>query len=270
MTVDWQFIDPQRREVIAQLVTTARGVEARLTRDGLEATIVDGFRQNARALLQKQELQSLVQGNADSSGAQADGFTPLTLAGAGGPGGGGLSDAAGSVVLVQTDEGHGSGFLISGEGHLLTNAHVVGKAKIVRIRWSDGFVTVGEVLRLDRRRDVALVKTSPHSRPALALRPGLARTGEVAFAIGTPLDPKFQGTVTRGIVSAVRIYDGMSFVQSDVTVNPGNSGGPLLDDSGRVIAITDLGYQPEGIPTGINLFIPIGDALDFLNLKVTP
>jgi S1-C subfamily serine protease len=140
----------------------------------------------------------------------------------------------------------------------------------VRIRWSDGFAADGEVVRVDKRRDVALIKTSPHSRPALALRPSLAQTGEVAYAIGSPLDPKFQGTLTRGIVSAVRIYDGLNFVQIDVNVNPGNSGGPLLDESGRVIAITDLGIQPQGIPTGINLFIPIGDALDFLNLKLAP
>ena len=61
--------------------------------------------------------------------------------------------------------------------------------------------------------------------------------------------------------------DGFSFIQSDVTVNPGNSGGPLLDEQGRVVGLTVLSYRPDGGPTGLNLFIPIGDAIDFLGLS---
>jgi len=124
------------------------------------------------------------------------------------------------------------------------------------------------VVRSDLRRDVALIKTDPHGRTPLTLRRGAVQPGEVAYAIGTPLDEKFQSTVTKGVISANRIYDGFSYIQSDVTVNPGNSGGPLLDDQGGVIAITVIGVREDAAPTGINLFIPIGDALDFLNLKL--
>jgi serine protease Do len=153
---------------------------------------------------------------------------------------------------------------------MLTNAHVVGSSKSVVVRWSDGIETPADVIRISTVRDIALIKTQVRSRSPLRLEPGTMPVGRTVFAVGAPLDRKYQGTVTRGVVSASRIIDGLSYVQSDVTVNPGNSGGPLLNESGSVVGVTDLGFQPDGLPTGINLFIPIGDALDFLNLKTAP
>jgi len=181
-----------------------------------------------------------------------------------------IGDVPGSVVAVLTGDGWGSGFLVSNDGYLLTNRHVVGAATTVRIRWSDGFETTGDVVRSDKRRDVALVKTDPRGRRPLVLRRAMPAVGEAVFAIGTPLDEKLQSTVTKGIVSANRILDGFAFIQSDVTVDHGNSGGPLLDDKGQVIGITVIKFAPDDGQRGLNLFIPIGDALDFLSLKPGP
>jgi S1-C subfamily serine protease len=178
-----------------------------------------------------------------------------------------ISDGIGGVVAIFTGDGMGSGFLIGSEGLLLTNHHVVGKDKFVKIRWPDGLETVGEVLRSDAKRDVALVKTDPRGRAPLKLAAATPQPGEDVYAIGTPADPKLQSTVTKGIVSANRVFDGMSFIQSDVSVTHGNSGGPLLDKNANVVGITDLGYQPTGEQINVNLFIPIRDALDFLALK---
>jgi S1-C subfamily serine protease len=99
------------------------------------------------------------------------------------------------------------------------------------------------------------------------LRRQLPQAGEAVIAIGTPLDEKFQSTVTKGVVSATRIENGFSFIQSDVAVDHGNSGGPLLDERGAVVGITDWRYAPDGVSHDLNFFIPIGDALDFLSLK---
>ncbi len=180
-----------------------------------------------------------------------------------------ISDAVGSVVAVFGDGGHGSGFLVSAEGYLITNHHVVENAKFVKIRWSDDFETVGEVVRSDKRRDVALIKADPRGRQPLGLRSGPVPTGDEVYAIGAPLDPALQNTVTRGIVSANRVIDGFTFLQSDVQVIGGNSGGPLIDRNGRVVAICVSGkLDPNsGATTGINFFIPIRDALDFLSLE---
>jgi S1-C subfamily serine protease len=172
-----------------------------------------------------------------------------------------------SVAIVFAADGSGSGFLVSRDGYVLTNHHVVGGAKYVKLKWSTGEETLGEVIRSDRRRDVALIKTDAKDRAPLALRTGSAQPGDPVFAIGTPLDDKLQNTLTKGIVSANRVYDGLPFIQSDVAVTHGNSGGPLLDEQGRVLGLTVSGRAPDGAPVGLNFFIPIDDALKALALK---
>ena len=179
-----------------------------------------------------------------------------------------VPDAIGSVVAIFTGGGHGSGFLVSTDGYLVTNHHVVGDSKYVKVRWSDGFETLGEVIRTDKRRDVALVKTDPRGRSPLPLRTNAVQPGEDVYAIGAPLDPQLQNTVTRGIASANRIVSGFSYLQSDVTINGGNSGGPLIDKDGRVVAICVSALVNEEGRTGINLFIPVRDAMDFLAFKI--
>ena len=167
-------------------------------------------------------------------------------------------------------EGSGSGFLVSDDGYLLTNHHVVGTAKVVKVKWSDGTESVGQVLRSDPRRDVAVIKTEPGGRPALILRHTEAQQGETVFAIGSPLGDRFQNTMSKGIVSALRNQQGQSYIQSDVMVNHGSSGGPLLDETGHVIGLTASGQVINGSPVGINFFIPIDDALKTLNLTAPP
>lgn len=266
MTAQWQVYDPLRREVIARVTTSAGGEEKKLSRDGIELVVYAAFRESARALLADPAFRQAAMSSPRDSATTNQSLTPISFVSAP-PVRRPIPDALGSVVAIFTDSGHGSGFLVSNDGYLITNQHVVGGSKYVKVRWSDGFETLGEVIRSDKRRDVALVKTDPHGRSPLSLRRGGVQAAEAVFALGTPLDPKFQGTVTKGVVSSTRILDGFAFIQSDVTVNPGNSGGPLLDEAGAVVGIAVLAYRPDDLPTGINLFIPIGDALDFLNLK---
>ena len=121
--------------------------------------------------------------------------------------------------------------------------------------------------RSRKRRDVALVKTDPHGRTPLALRRDKPVIGDRVFAVGTPLKEELANTVTQGIVSANRVIDGFAFIQSDVVVDHGNSGGPSLDEKGRVVGITDLDLVNDGTQRSMNAFIPIGYALDFLKLK---
>lgn len=224
-----------------------------------------GFADAARRFAgypQLRVLTSLPPQAGPATGHQPIGFSPSRAARVA------LGDARSSVATVFAGEAIGSAFLVSTEGYALTNQHVVGDAQRVRVRWSDGTESVGEVVRSDRRRDVALIKVEPGPRSPLPLRSGHAQLVEAVFAIGTPLDAKLQGSVTKGIVSAAREYEGLSYIQSDVTVNPGNSGGPLLDEKGSILGITVLRFGPAGIPTGVNLFIPIDDALKALALTL--
>lgn len=183
-----------------------------------------------------------------------------------------------STVMIGSGSGHGSGFFITDQGHILTNAHVTGDADRVRIITADQeHKLIGEVLRRDKERDVALIRVSDMPdgyRPVLLpLRLDIPAVGEDAYAIGAPLLEKdLQDTVTKGIISAWRPRERMSrqsFIQADVTIQPGNSGGPLLDGQGNITGLAASGYvDASGSTAGLNLFIPIEAALK--TLRITP
>ncbi|MDR6396466.1 S1C family serine protease [Herbaspirillum seropedicae] len=171
------------------------------------------------------------------------------------------------VVTVLTEGRSGTGFYIGQSGWLLSNQHVVGTARSVRVRLPGGRELPAEVLRVDAARDVALLKTEPPGVRPLPLRldePGL---GEDVYALGSPLGDTFNTTLTRGILSGVRLLNGQEFLQSDVAILPGSSGGPLLDRSGQVVGITVAGLGARGM-AGMNFFIPLASAVERLNLQL--
>ena len=178
-----------------------------------------------------------------------------------------ISEIKPAVVTIYAGSGFGSGFFIAEEGYVLTNAHVVGDAKFVKVKLLSGREIVGEVIRSDRRRDVALVKTEESKMVALSIRPTEANVGEDVYAIGSPLDPAMSGTLTRGVLSGYRVIDGQKVIQSDVRVLPGNSGGPLLDQNGSVIGMAVSGAAFGGVPVGLNYFVPIADAQRALSVE---
>lgn len=264
MTVEWQLYDTLSREVVLRVPTVGGARQDRGVTEGVVTVFMGAFRENVRALLADESYRAAITRAGQAAPPRtlpAIYFRPTPLEKRT------IAASSGSVVAVFAGDGHGTGFLISADGHVLTNQHVVGDAKFVKVRWPDRTESLGEVIRADRVRDVAVIKVDAAGRKPLALRTNPAALGEAVFAIGTPLDAKFQGTVTKGIVSSNRTYDGQAFIQSDVGINPGNSGGPLLDEGGAVLGVAVSRYQVGDAPTGLNLFIPIGDALDALALK---
>jgi len=267
MRVNWEIFSQLERRVVGTLSTEARYERGYRTSGAIE--IVQGaFSAAVRQLAASDQFRQILVGPAaDPARPRTASATlePLRLV-TGSAFADRLPDAVGATVLIQSGGGHGSGFLVGADGHVLTNHHVVGDARFVRVRWSDGLEALGEVLRSDRARDVAVVKVDARNRAPIRIRREPTVQGENVFAIGAPLDPGLQSSVTRGIVSANRILDGFSYVQSDVAVNPGNSGGPLLDDRNRAIGIAVSGAARNGVPVGINMFVPIADALAFLGM----
>lgn len=174
-----------------------------------------------------------------------------------------------SVVTLLVGNGHGSGFVVDPRGLVLTNAHVVGDVRLVTVRLVTGRELVGEVLRSEAGRDVALVQLEEGRLPALPIRTDALNVGEEVYAVGAPLEPALQTTVTRGIVSGYRQLDGLRYIQSDVNIQPGNSGGPLLDERGNVVGISVQGFVEGGSMAGLNLFIPVTEALESLRLERT-
>lgn len=273
ISVEWQIYDTRERKVIFTANTNAEAKSGPGNSSQYLGILIASMDENVRALTATQGFKDLLSKsveNPENTTVQpsAGANSKILLPGSSTAGPVKISDAVGAVILVLSGDGHGSGVLVSSDGYVLTDQHVVGAEKYVKIRWSDGLEGLGEVIRTDKRRDVALIKTDPRGRQPLALRTQAPEPGDTVFAIGAPEDPKLQSTVTRGVVSAAnRIVDGFSFIQSDVTVNPGNSGGPLLNEKGEILGLTDWKLQSPDHATGLNFFTPIGDALAFLALE---
>ena len=162
----------------------------------------------------------------------------------------------------------GSGFIISADGYILTNAHVVNSADEVIVKLSDKREFKAKIIGADRRTDVALLKIDASGLPKVAIGdPSQLKVGEWVAAIGSPFG--LENTMTAGIVSAkgraLPQENFVPFIQSDVAINPGNSGGPLFNLKGEVVGINSQIYSRSGGSMGLSFSIPIDVAIDISN-----
>jgi serine protease Do len=162
----------------------------------------------------------------------------------------------------------GSGFIISGDGYILTNAHVVDGADDVTVRLTDKREFKAKTIGADKRTDVALLKIEASGLPVVKLgEPAQLKVGEWVVAIGSPFG--FDNSVTAGIVSAkgrsLPQENYVPFIQTDVAINPGNSGGPLFNMRGEVVGINSQIYSRSGGYMGVSFAIPIDVAMEIQN-----
>lgn len=162
----------------------------------------------------------------------------------------------------EQSRGVGSGFIISQDGYVMTNAHVVADAETIYVTLPDKREFKAKLIGSDKRTDVALLKVEASGLPRLPLGDSnKVRAGEWVLAIGSPFG--LDNSVTAGIVSAKGRDTGdyLPFIQTDVAVNPGNSGGPLINLRGEVIGINSQIYSRSGGYMGISFAIPIDEAM---------
>jgi serine protease Do len=184
-----------------------------------------------------------------------------------GPRGGG-----GSNPREFRRQGGGSGFVISADGLIVTNAHVVEDADEVLVKFTDKRELKAKIVGVDKRTDVALIRVDAKGLPAVKIgRPDALKIGEWVAAIGQPLG--LETTLTTGIVSAKsranrgggdQTGDLVPFIQHDAAVNPGNSGGPLFNSKGEVVAINSMIATVSGGFQGISFAVPIDLAMDVI------
>jgi serine protease Do len=160
----------------------------------------------------------------------------------------------------------GSGFVITADGFILTNAHVVDGADEINVKLTDKREYKAKVIGADKRTDVAVIKIEAAGLPVVRMGdPGKLKVGEWVVAIGSPFG--FENTVTAGIVSAKgrslpQESNFVPFIQTDVAINPGNSGGPLFNMRGEVVGVNSQIYSRTGGFMGLSFAIPIDVALD--------
>lgn len=176
----------------------------------------------------------------------------------------GAQGGPGPMQEIPT-RGEGSGFIVSNDGYILTNAHVVKGADEVVVKLIDKRTFTAKVVGADTRTDVAVIKITATNLPAVKLGdPTKLRVGEAVAAIGSPFG--FENSVTAGIVSAkgrsLPSETYVPFIQTDVPINPGNSGGPLFNMKGEVVGINSQIYSRSGGYMGVSFAIPIDVAME--------
>ncbi|MFM0050967.1 DegQ family serine endoprotease [Caballeronia grimmiae] len=176
----------------------------------------------------------------------------------------GLGGGEGGGGADRPSEGLGSGFIVSSDGYILTNAHVVDNANVVTVKLTDKREFRAKVVGADKQSDVAVLKIDAKSLPTVKIGdPNGSKVGQWVVAIGSPYG--FDNTVTSGIISAksraLPNENYTPFIQTDVPVNPGNSGGPLFNLQGEVIGINSMIYSQTGGFQGLSFAIPINEAI---------
>jgi serine protease Do len=267
--VTWKLVN-QNRQTVFEQKTTGKGVKFE---KGGSAAFEDAFENALYTFLSNKEVTTALakpSGDAATAAASLDKLTPITVRRAALPKlttDNGVGTAARSVVIVETTDGHGSGCVISADGYIITNAHVVGQEEEVKVLLADGVQSKGRVMRVNPEMDLALIKIESDGLTAFQLpSAGLADIGADVFAIGTPADKELGQTVTKGIISARRKIEGHSFLQTDVSINSGNSGGALVTRSGQLLGIVNAKLVGKGIE-GIGFAIPAEQVSEALQLK---
>jgi S1-C subfamily serine protease len=179
-----------------------------------------------------------------------------------------IGHAMPALVRVVTSSGFGSGFFVKPDT-IITNVHVVGGNASVNINYQDGHTGSARVVSTAPDYDIAMLQVAEPlpTQPVLIMGSGMhARPGQEVVALGAPLG--LQNTVTRGIVSAVRLIGPATFVQTDAAINPGNSGGPVLNRSGEVIGIATMTVRP-GIGQGLSFAVAIDHAQALLEGRLS-
>lgn len=168
--------------------------------------------------------------------------------------------AFGSVVVITTSKGSGSGFFITDTGVIATNAHVVEGESVATVSLSNGKPLQSTSIYVDSNRDLALVKVAGSSFNPLPLNVALPAPGTEVVAIGSPgiSTLTLTNTVTRGVVGGIRKGEHGTWIQTDTAINPGNSGGPLLDMQGEVVGVNTMKIVATGY-SGLNFAISAGE-----------
>ncbi|MFY9514563.1 MAG: serine protease [Rubrivivax sp.] len=269
LQMDWELFSPRERKVVYRATHAGSFHTAGAGRVDITEMVRRAVSANARNLLADTAFVEHATRRAQGGGGDPQPALAIVrrLREAGGVQQR-MPELQSAVATVFSGAGHGSGFYIHADGYLLTNRHVVGDSKFVKVKLASGRELLGEVLRSDPGRDVALLRTEAVTLMPMAVSTAEPRTGDEVYALGSPLGDALAGTVTRGVLSSTREIEQRRWLQSDVRVLPGSSGGPLVAADGAVIGIAAAGLG--GGSLGVNLFVPIREALSVLKLELQP
>jgi serine protease Do len=266
LTIEWAVFSPIERKVIYSATTkgTAPRMETGLGEMGVHR---ESFRDALLNLAAKPEFADVMSRKSGATSTRADTIILIQPPVATGEVRKDLQRVRGAVVTVRSSAGEGSGFAVGDGSYVVTAAHVVSGSTEVKMLGSRDEELYGEVVRTNRARDLALIKVTKGKLQGMHVSHTAVRAGQDAYAIGSPLGAKYAFSVTRGVISGFPRIDNRAYIQSDVNVLPGSSGGPLIDAQGNVIGITVGMMAVAGAaPAGMNFFVPATELFEALSL----
>lgn len=270
MEVEWQLNNALKEQVV--FADTTKGTAVHEDEETGVAAVRKAFRAALKNLLANKEFVTMVGAPADSLKAGTKVAESRSIPRCDEPAAATLPNETESAFdaapLIRVGDSHGSGVVISPEGHLLTAAHVVSDVEKAKARFRSGLELTGQVVALDRPQDIALVKLPGSGHACLRLAHGApSSVGTDLFAIGAPVSEDLSFSVSKGIVSGHRTIGGYQFLQTDASINPGNSGGPLLNRHAEIIGIVSQKIAGE-VVEGLGFRVPPQVIRDRLGLEL--
>ena len=271
MGINWELLDISSNRVIYKATVYGqvhqKGVSSEAALRVLIETAID-------SLAKKKKLHHLLAEREGSENEQSSNYPQTNLASC-------TVDAVridkngeqslDALVIVEQENSFGSGFFLSDGPFLLTAAHVVAGSSRPLLKFRNGHQSRASVIRVDSRADVALLRVDEAPRTHTCLRPADTKKNQVGapvFALGSPASQELAFSMSKGIISGVRIVRGLRQIQTDASINPGNSGGPLMTADGTVLGITSWKLA-GGAVEGLGFASSIHDALEILGVRMT-
>jgi serine protease Do len=256
LDVEFQILDQNTSEVVFRKTYPGFGTDVAQNPSPLIPAFMNAL---DHALSDQAFVDQLRKPAANATMVASTPATPLRIPACKSDGGAHLPDdlkrVMPSVVTIRAAQATGTGVVVSPEGHVLTAAHLVTSATSITAATFSGMEFDASILRVDKTRDIAVLKLPGRGHSCAAVSRTLTlTTGADVFIVGSPLDKRLANSVTRGIMSGERTIDGTRYVQTDASVNPGNSGGPMFGVNGQIQAIVTtkvVGAGIEGLAFGV-------------------
>jgi S1-C subfamily serine protease len=265
LQIEFQIFDSVAKRTVSKKRVEGHAVEKARPGAPMPAAFVAGLR---RALADPEFVAPILENRPGTAEARAPALEPIPVSRCSlerlklPPD---LPSAQEAVVVVIVGSSSGTGTVISDDGYVLTAAHVVGAQLGAVLRFKSGLELPAEVVRVDAARDAALLKVPGRGHACLRTETKTVGVGTEIWAIGNPIAEELARSVTRGVASGNRTIQDRSYLQTDAAVNPGNSGGPLLDARGRLRGIVVVKLEGSGIE-GLAFAVPIADAESALGI----
>lgn len=261
LTANWKIKDMSTKKVLTEATLTSASpfIFNKSIDDGgetIQQIFTDALEGSLLDFMARNDVQDLLQNFEPSFSNDMENWTTLdiytkkTKAAS-------VVDATEAVVTVKTKEGHGSGCIISEMGYIITNHHVVDDKEDIEVRLGDNRTFKAQVLRSNPLMDLALIKIDQklEVKPMGVTSLDVAQLGMEVFAVGTPKELELGQTLSKGIISGKREIEERTYLQTDVSINGGNSGGALIDKKGQLLGIVNAKMVGIGVE-GIGFAIP--------------